>query len=811
MANNIKGITVEIGGNTSALTTSLKEVNTTSRNLQNELREVSRQLKFDPTNTTLLRQQQQLLAESVTNTSNKLKTLKEAGRQAFIQLEEGKITEEQFRALQREIQKTESQLRNLENQSSRSNAVMSKISGVATKVGESAGKIGDKMMPVTLGIGAAGVASIKMASDMNESLNKVDVAFGKSSKQVQDWSDTTLKNFGIAKGTSLDIVAGYGDMATAMGFTQEEAAKMGEQLVGRAGDLSSFKNISIDVAKTALTGIFSGETESLKQLGVIMTQTNLQDYAYSQGINKKIKDMSQAELVQLRYNYVLEKTKNAEGDFAKTAGGTANSTRIFQESLKQLAATFGQNLLPIVTPIIQKVTELINGFTQLSPHTQKIILGILGFVAAIGPLAKLIQGVAMGVQLLMRAFTFMTGPVGIVITIIGALVAGITYLWKTNEGFRNAVINIWNNIKTFFQNSVQSIKNLFTVTIPQAFNSVVQWFSALPGKIAGVFNQIIASISNWGVGVWNYFTTNIPIWINGVFNWFNQLPGRIGQALGFVLGSIAKWGVDTWNYLVTNIPIWINGIVNWFSQLPSQIWNWLVAVISNIANWGSQMWNKAVETGQNFINGIGNWLSQLPGQIWNWLSNAISNISNFASEMWNKATQAGQNFLQGLVNTMTQIPGQMLSIGKNIVEGIWNGISGGTSWLWSKVTDFASGIVKGFKSALGIHSPSTVMGDEVGKFMAQGVGVGFIDELDLVKSDMSDSMINLANPNLARSFNNKVTVNQSNQSQSNASSSQRPIVVQSILNGKILAETIAPISDLIEGKRLNLTERGVLV
>lgn len=809
MANNIKGITVEIGGKTSALTTALKDVNKTSRDLQGELREVNKQLKFDPGNTTLLQQKQKLLAESVTNTKNKLETLKEAEKQAQRQLEEGKIGEEKFRALQREIEKTENQLRNLERQSSRSNVAIEKMRVISTKVGETAGKIGDTMMPVSLAIGAAGVASIKMASDMNESLNKVDVAFGKSSGEVIKWSDTTLKNFGIAKGTSLDMIAGFGDMGTAMGFTQQQAAKMGEALVGRAGDLSSFKNISTDVAKNALTGIFSGETESLKQLGVIMTQTNLQQFAYSNGIKKKIGDMSQAELVQLRYNYVMEKTKNAEGDFAKTAGGTANSTRIFQESLKQLAATFGQTLLPIITPIIQKVTELITKLSEMSPHSQKLIVGALGIVAAIGPLAKLIQGVTIGFNALLGVIGFIATPVGAVVAVIAALTAGIVYLWNTNTNFRNAVINIWQGIQQFFSNTIAFFSNFFSVQIPGFIRGAISWFQQLPSRISSAFSSALTTISNWGTGVWNYFSTNIPRWINGVFTWFNQLPGRIGQALGFAIGTLTRWGINTWTYLSTNVPRWINGIGTWFSQLPSRIGTWLSNTYSRAVSWGSQMFSKAMEVGSRFISNIGTWLSQLPSRVGTWLSSTISRAVSFVSQFGQKASEAASRFGTNIVNGIKSIPEKVVSIGRNIVEGIWHGISNGASWLSDKIHSFASGVVSGFEKAMGIKSPSTVMSDRIGKFMAQGVGVGFTDELDSVKSNMSSTMSNLANSDLVRVFNNNINL-QGNVNQSNMNQNQQPIVVQTMLDGKLLSETLVSVLDQLNGKRLNLTERGVL-
>ena len=184
---------------------------------------------------------------------------------------------------------------------------------------EAAGK--GLTLGLTVPILAAGAAAFKLSSDYEEALNKVNVAFGDSANNVTAWSKTTLKQFGIARGTAFDMAALYGDMATSMEIPQAAAAEMSKSLVGLAGDLSSFKNIGIDQANTALAGIFTGETESLKKLGIVMTQTNLEAFAMSKGIGKSVKDMSEAEKVALRYGYVMEKSSNALGDFARTGGG----------------------------------------------------------------------------------------------------------------------------------------------------------------------------------------------------------------------------------------------------------------------------------------------------------------------------------------------------------------------------------------------------------------------------------------------------------------------------------------------------------
>jgi urease gamma subunit len=312
--------------------------------------------------------------------------------------------------------------------------------------------LGAKMsLNLSLPIAAIGAASFKMASDVEESLNKVRVAFGSSSTEVEAFADTTLESFGIARGSALDMAALFGDMATSMGITQSESAKLSTSLVGLAGDLASFKNIALSEVQTALSGIFTGETESLKRLGVVMLETNLEAFALEKGITKKYKAMTQAEKVALRYEFVLNATKNAQGDFARTSDGAANQMRIFQESLKEVGAQFGSVLLPILTPVIKAFNTLLKGLSSLTETQKNFIVGLLAVTATLGPLISLVGSLystyaeaataiirlgvvttATGTAAEVTAFSFRKlvaslGPIALGIAAVSAAIALVTY------------------------------------------------------------------------------------------------------------------------------------------------------------------------------------------------------------------------------------------------------------------------------------------------------------------------------------------------------------------------------------------------
>lgn len=255
------------------------------------------------------------------------------------------------------------------------------------EIQKSAEKLGSSLTKyLTLPIIAAYTASVKGAADLVETVGKTEVVFGQFYDQIDKWSQNSIQTMGIARSTALDMASLYGDMATGMGFAQDAAADMAMQLSSLAADMASFKNISIETAQTALKSVFTGETESLKNLGVVMTQANLQAYALSQGIEKNIADMTQAEQVTLRYNYVMAQTVNAQGDFARTGDSLSNQSRKLVQTVKQLGETMGTLLIPKVTSVVNSLQNAAQWLAELDSGTQNTILTIGMAVAAVGPM-----------------------------------------------------------------------------------------------------------------------------------------------------------------------------------------------------------------------------------------------------------------------------------------------------------------------------------------------------------------------------------------------------------------------------------------
>jgi len=331
------------------------------------------------------------------------------------------------------------------------------------KFGRDMNRVGTNLSTtLTLPILGVAAASVKMASDMEESINKVNVAFGDSSKQVQDFSDTTLEAFGIAKADALEMAALFGDMGTALGFSQSEAATMSQTLVGLAGDLASFKNIGVGEAQTALAGIFTGETESLKRLGIMTTEATLKNTDYFLSLNKTWKELTANEKIMVRYHAVMGQTANAQGDFSRTNEGFANQLRVVQGQFKDLGAEIGGFFMPIALQILAKVKEWIKAFRELDDGTKEIILKIALVVAAIGPLLIVIGKLSLGLRAVFMLFQ--TSPIGLLITGIAALVGAFTWLVTsssdTAKTIRNAFKFMVNGIITSLNIVIKGINKI---------------------------------------------------------------------------------------------------------------------------------------------------------------------------------------------------------------------------------------------------------------------------------------------------------------------------------------------------------------
>lgn len=213
-----------------------------------------------------------------------------------------------------------------------------------------------------------GREAIELGSDLQEVQNVVDVTFTTMSEQVNEFARNAATAAGLSETMAKRYVGTFGAMSKAFGFAESEAFSMSTALTQLAGDVASFYNISQDEAYTKLKSVFTGETETLKDLGVVMTQNALDSYALAKGMGKTTKQMSEQEKVALRYSFVLDQLSAAQGDFARTSDSWANQTRILSLNFDTFKANIGQALINIFTPFLKVINQIVSKMAQLSSY-----------------------------------------------------------------------------------------------------------------------------------------------------------------------------------------------------------------------------------------------------------------------------------------------------------------------------------------------------------------------------------------------------------------------------------------------------------
>ena len=217
-----------------------------------------------------------------------------------------------------------------------------------------------------------GKEAVQLASDIEEVQNVVDTAFGSMSYKMEKFAETSIETYGISKLTSKQMASTYVSMARGMGQSLSLATDKSLEITGRLADVMSFYNKTQQEVNTIGRAIYSGETEPLKNIGVIMTEAQLQTFALSKGYKTLYKDMSAADKLFVRQEYFLEQTNLAAGDFAKTSESWANQTRILSERWKEFKATLGTVVIPSIKPLIKILNDAVAKLQVFANTIQKV-------------------------------------------------------------------------------------------------------------------------------------------------------------------------------------------------------------------------------------------------------------------------------------------------------------------------------------------------------------------------------------------------------------------------------------------------------
>lgn len=560
MAGKIKGITIEIGGNTQPLNKALEDVNKRSKDLQSELKQVERLLKLDPKNIELLAQKQKLLADAVANSREKLDRLREAQEQVNEQFKRGEISEEQYRAFQRELIKTEQELKNLEKQLADVTSVTKKWEEQLKKASDGLKSTGAKMTDIGKGLSAkvtapivaAGGAILALgvkAGQAADDINTLAKQTGLTTEQIQKFqyaSDRIDVSLEVLTGSMAKLTRNMESARLGSKAQVEAFAALGVQITDNEGKLRNnqevFNEIIDALAKMEnetqrdayamqifgrsaqeLNPLILGGADALKQLG---------EEAEAAGLILSQDALDAAN----EFNDEIDKLKAMMSATAIAIG--AELAPIMRE---QFVPIMENTVIPALKSMSEKIANLVRWFADLNPGMQNTILLVTGLVAAIGPLLVVIGAMASGlgsvvgvisktilfVPKLMAAFTALTGPVGIVVAAIATLIAIGIALWKNWDEIRAKANEIWTAIKNFFIETWDNIKR-----------TTLDIWENIEAGISRIWDNIKTSTSN---AISNLHTT-IRNKLEDVWTYIKSIPSKAWQ-----------WGKDIIRGLIDGI------------------------------------------------------------------------------------------------------------------------------------------------------------------------------------------------------------------------------------------------------------------
>ena len=510
-----------------------------------------------------------------------------------------------------------------------------------------------------------------------------------------------------------------------------ETAKVGK-VTGSLADALNWTTMSQEGWERAL----GGNKKALKAFNRAVRHGESAEDAFNAALSKCSTEQERQELITATLNELYGETADAYRETNKEVIAANEATLNYNQAMADL----GDKARPITTAIrngfagvIEKVNALledvdwdaitnainnafayfidtiipaiINGIQWIIDNKDILVAGI----AAVGTaflawnVVTMIQGVVSAIKGMTVAqaalnLVMSMNPIGIVVAALAGLTAAFIALWNNCEGFREFWIGLWETIKSACITAWEAISTFFTETVPQIISNVGEWFS--------------------------------------------QLPGAIKQWLDVAIGNVKEWGTNVWDSVSSTCSNVFNSVVTWFSQLPGKIWEFLTGAASNVVTWGGDLASKGLEAAQKFLNSVVNSIKQLPGKIWQWLSTAAGKVVSWGGDLASKGLEAAKQLLNSIVDKVKEIPGELISSGKDIVAGLWEGISSKVDWLKEKVKGWCGGVVDTIKGWFGIASPSKLMRDEIGKNLALGVGVGFEKNLKGVSGDMARALNN---------------------------------------------------------------------
>lgn len=596
-------------------------------------------------------------------------------------------------------------------------------------------------------------ACLDLGSDLAEVQNVVDVTFSKMNEQVNNFAQNAVFQFGLSETMAKQYTGTFGAMAKAFGFVESEAYAMSTTLTGLAGDVASFYNITQGEAYTKLKSVFTGETESLKDLGVVMTQTALDQYALANGYGKTTAKMTEQEKVALRYAFVQQQLSLAQGDFARTSDSWANQVRILKLQFDSLRASLGQGFIAALTPVIKVINTIMGKLVQLANVFSAFMKRLFGVKSdsssGIGAVASDVSSATNAMDNLSNS----TSGVGSAAKKAAKEIKGLMGIDEINtisstssdsdsgSGDSSGIGNIGMDDWDFSQqekatDGLLSKVEVFADKVRNIFKNISNFIkkhkeiilSIIGGLVSGIIAFFIAG--NWGA---------ITGAIASVIGWIELIPTALGLAglalttpAALIAGAVAVvttaflylWQtsdsfrnalINGWNALVSALTPYFKAImgalklvgdflVTVLKPILFLLWDAWCTVVDNIVKVTMSLWTNCIAPVVKFLGECLKKIIDGLNEIWQAWKPTIEKIGEILIVIWNNCLKPvinwlGNEFIQAFRNVGNYIKPILESL-KIMFGGLIDFIVGVFTGNWQKAWQGVQNIFRGIFDGL---------------------------------------------------------------------------------------------------------------
>lgn len=791
-SSTIRGLTVQIDGDTSKLGKALKDVEARSRKLGTELKDINGLLKFDPGNTTLLAQKQEVLGKAIEECAAKLDTLRKAEKQVQAQFERGEVSEEQYRALQREIEKTENVMRGYQKQLKGTTDALEKMgdganeaeegtretgkeakvaakkvddfSDAARDADKAGGNLGSTLMSVTkkgftavaatIGACITGLtAAAESTRDYRMEMGKLDAAYSASGLSSEAAANAYKKVVGVIGEYDQSVeaaqqialladsekdVANWADLAAGV------YGKFGDALQPETFYEAANETLKLGESTGAYTQMLEGCGMSVEDFnaGLGKCKTEQEKQAYMLSVTQKA--LGAAGEAYKKNNAEVIRANEANDKWMQSLSGVGGAIEPIITDIKMMGAAFVSDLIPGVQKFSEAFRGVLNGEkgsgAKLSEAFGGIMTGLLNKITS--SLPTLVQTGASLVTSLVTSIvqqipTLLTTGGQIVLQLLQGIAAQAPSIMQKAADMLTSFVNgvttylpiVLQKGSEVLMNLVSGISSKLPDLVNQALNAIQQFATTLAQNAPTLIQKGFEMLSKLIQGIVNC----IPSLIAKVPTIISTFANIINDNFPTILAKGAQLLLQLIKGILSAIPTLIRNIPKIITAIVDvwEAFNWMQLgkkAIQLLGNGIKALWGFIKSAGSGVVKACTGAIQALPGKLLSLGKSAVSGLGNAIRNGWSLVKSGATTIFNGIVNYFKNLPSKMLSVGKDLIKGLWNGISDMAGWIFDKIQGFCGSVVDKVKGLFGIASPSKEFA-AIGRDLDRGLVKGMLDNM----------------------------------------------------------------------------------